>query len=247
LLFIAYVSPVGDVITRYGLNYHQYADETPLILAVSAATIHSDLSAVEISSSAVKLWFTQNHLLLIADKSELIFIGTSAQLSVVATESVKVAGAKLPVSTKIKSLGVIVDSRLLLDSQVNAIVRACNYHIWALRRISRLATVDVAKSLACSIIGARLDYCNSLLNCTSNRNIAIQQRLQNSLASVVLQMPRSAHTTPLLQSLHWLLVRQRIQYKLAVLAYKAKFISTPPYLHSLLIDNSVNFDVSPFV
>jgi Reverse transcriptase (RNA-dependent DNA polymerase) len=72
LLFIAYVSPVGDAITRYGLNYHQYADDTHLILAVIAATIHSDVSAVEICFSAVKLWFAQNHLLLNADKSELM-------------------------------------------------------------------------------------------------------------------------------------------------------------------------------
>jgi Reverse transcriptase (RNA-dependent DNA polymerase) len=171
LLFIAYVSPVGDVITRYGLNYHQYADDMHLILAVSAATIHCDLYAVEICSSAVKLWFAQNHLLLNADKSELMFIGTSAQLS--AVESVKVAGAKLPVSTKIKSLGVIIDSRLSFDSQVNDIAHACNYHIWALRHICRLVTVDVAKMLACSIVGVRLDYCNSLLNGTSNKNIAI--------------------------------------------------------------------------
>jgi hypothetical protein len=114
----------------------------------------------------------------------------------VAIQSVEVAGAKLPVSTEIKSLGVIIDSRLSFDSQVNAIARACNYHIWALRHIRRFGTVDVAKMLACSIFGARLDYCNSLLNGTSNKNIAILQGLQNSLARVVLHMPRSAHTTP---------------------------------------------------
>ena len=54
LLFIAYVSPVGDVITRHGLDYRKYADDTHLLVAVSAATIQSDLSAVEICSSAVK-------------------------------------------------------------------------------------------------------------------------------------------------------------------------------------------------
>ena len=124
--------------------------------------------------------------------------------------------------------------------QVNAIARACNYHIWALRHIRRLITVDIAKTLACSIVGDRLDYCNSLLNGTSNKNIAMLQRQQNSLARIVLQMPRSAHTTPLLHSLHWLPVRQRIQYKVAVLVYNAKITSTPPYLHSLLIDHSVH-------
>ena len=77
---------------------------------------------------------------------------------------------KLPFSTNIKSLGVIIDSRLSFDLQVNAIARACNYHIWAPRHIRRLITVDIAKTLVCSIVGARLDYCNSLLNGTSNKH-----------------------------------------------------------------------------
>ena len=36
LLFAAYVSPVGDVITPMGLKHHQYADDTQLNFAVRA-------------------------------------------------------------------------------------------------------------------------------------------------------------------------------------------------------------------
>ena len=39
IAYVSYVSPVGDVITRHGLDYHQYADDTHLLLAVSVATI----------------------------------------------------------------------------------------------------------------------------------------------------------------------------------------------------------------
>ena len=49
------LTAVSDVITRHGLDYHQFADDTHLFLAVSVATIQFDLSAVEICSSAVKL------------------------------------------------------------------------------------------------------------------------------------------------------------------------------------------------
>ena len=58
-----------------------------------------------------------------------MFIGSSAQLKHIAIDSVTVAGAQLPISTKVKSLGVIIDSRLSFDLQVTAIARACNYHI----------------------------------------------------------------------------------------------------------------------
>ncbi len=48
LLFIAYVASVGDVISSCGMDYHQYADDTQLFIAVRASTIQSDLSVIEV-------------------------------------------------------------------------------------------------------------------------------------------------------------------------------------------------------
>ena len=58
--------------------------------------------------------------------------------------------------------------------------------------------------------------------------------VQNSLARIVLQQPRMSHARPLLKSLHWLPVPQRIEFKVAVLTYKIRSTSRPAYLHSLL-------------
>jgi len=49
-------------------------------------------------------------LLLNADKSQAIVLGTANQLrSATSIDSVKVAGVALPVATTLKSLGVILD------------------------------------------------------------------------------------------------------------------------------------------
>ena len=58
------------------------------------------------------------------------------------------------------------------------------------RHIRWLLPDDVVRTLACSIVTIRLDYCNSLMNNSSNQNLAKLQRVQNSLAHVVLQVPR---------------------------------------------------------
>jgi len=42
------------------------------------------------------------------------------------------------------------------------------------------------------------------------------------------------HARPLLKSLHWLPVQQRIQYKIAVIKHKALSTSIPPYIDELL-------------
>ena len=57
---------------------------------------------------------------------------------------------------------------------------------------------------------------------------------QNSLARVLLQQPRMSHVRPLLRSLHWLPVSQRIEFKVAALTYKISSTSRTAYPNSLL-------------
>ena len=66
-----------------------------------------------------------------------------------------------------------------MDRHVSSVVSSCNFHTRALRHILPRLTLDAAKSVAVSIIGARLDYCNSLLYGTSQRNLDRLQRVQN--------------------------------------------------------------------
>jgi len=88
-----------------------------------------------------------------------MFFGTSALLkSTLSVNVTTVAGLSLPVTTEMRSLGVILDNRLSFDNHVTAICRACNYHTWALLHIRRLLPDDVALTLACSIVTTRLDY-----------------------------------------------------------------------------------------
>jgi hypothetical protein len=229
------VSPIGQLIASHGVDHHQYADDTQLFLAMRSSNIDSGMATLDNCSKAVKRWFAVNDLLLNADKSDFMFIGTSAQLAAApVNDDVTVAGVSLPVSNEIKSLGVILDSRLTFNAHATAVCKAINYHIWALRHIRRLLPLEIAQTLACSIVGARLDYCNSVLYGAPKSTIIKLQRAQNSLARVVLQQPKCSHAGPLLQSLHWLPVAQRIDYKLAVLTYKVLSTAQPSYLHSLL-------------
>jgi len=54
------------------------------------------------------------------------------------------------------------------------------------------------------------------------------------LAKAVCQAPRSVSATELRRQLHWLPVRQRISYKLAVITYKTNLTKTPAYLSDII-------------
>ena len=50
----------------------------------------------------------------------------------------------------------------------------------------------------------------------------------------LIQNPKSTHITPILKSLHWLKVSERIEYKLLSLTYKVITTAQPSYLHNLI-------------
>jgi len=60
------------------------------------------------------------------------------------------------------------------------------------------------------------------------------QRVQNTLARVVLRAGKFEHVTPALIQLHWLPVKQRAMYKLALITFNVLQHSNPMYLRDLL-------------
>jgi len=79
----------------------------------------------------------------------------------------------------------------------------------------------MAKSVASSLVCSHLDYANSLLFDTTQKNINRLQRVQNTLARVVAShaLPHGTRSSDILQDLHWLPIDQRIEFKLATLTY----------------------------
>ena len=57
---------------------------------------------------------------------------------------------------------------------------------------------------------------------------------QDNLARIICQSRGRTDARPLLHSLHWLPVRQRVTYKLAVLTHKVRATATPTYLSKLV-------------
>ena len=95
----------------------------------------------------------------------------------------------------------------------------------------------MTKTLACSIVGARLDYCNSILYGAPESSLSKRQRVQNTLAQVVLQKPKQTHAKPFLHTLHRPPVKQSIHYKVATLTHKIRATSTPHYLSELILSH----------
>ena len=86
----------------------------------------------------------------------------------------------------------------------------------------------------CTFVLSRLDYCNSLLAGCPKYLLSKLEQVQNNAARFIFRTTRSAHVTPMLHSLHWLPIEQRIKYKLFLLCFKVISHQAPIYLSELL-------------
>ena len=97
------------------------------------------------------------------------------------------------------------------------------------------------KKLLCPFVLSRLDYCNSLLAGCPKYLLSKLPKVQNNAARLIFRTTRSAHITPMLHSLHWLPIEQRIEYKLSLICFQIISLRLPSTFH-----NFFNFTPYPF-
>ena len=133
-----------------------------------------------------------------------------------------------------RNLGFIFDVHLAFSDQISSVFKSCYYRIHQLRCIRPYLDTKTASTIAVSIVHSKLDYCNSLYHNLLTFQITGLQQIQNSLACAVVKALKCSHITPILRSLHWLKINERIEYKLLSLTYKVLTTTQPSYLYNLI-------------
>ena len=97
---------------------------------------------------------------------------------------------------------------------------AAFYHIYNIKHIRKYLTRDLTEKIVHALITSKLDYCNSLLFGLSNSQLQKLQRVQNAAARIITGTRKYDHITPVLRELHWLPVKERIDFKILLLTFK---------------------------
>ena len=168
-------------------------------------------------------------------KSEMMFVGSSRLLAKYNLPSVvTLDGTNLPISSKLKILGVTLDSNLNFAHFISQIIQFSNFHIYAIKQVRKFLPLSTANALFISLVLSRLDYCNSLLCGQPNYLLCKLQALQNYAAKTVLQADYFNFSRDCLDRLHWLPVSQRCKFKLLWLIVCTLKLEQPAYLFDLL-------------
>jgi hypothetical protein len=220
------------------MPYHQYADDTQIYTSNTIPnTPPSELIAKsETCISEVKDWMSINKLKLNEEKTEVMLICSQRKAGMMQSSDfqMNLCNSRIDLVDKVKNLGTILDSSLSMDNQVNFVCQCLIIELKKISYIRSFLTIDMTKTLIVSLVFSRLDYCNSLLFGLPTEKIRKLQVIQNYAARLVFRKHKRENVTPLLKSLHWLTVKNRINFKAAVLIYRCLEGSAPTYLSELI-------------
>ena len=234
ILFNLYMLPLSQIITRHNVSFHCYADDTQIYLPLTT-DVPTSLTRLKTCLEDIKDWMAQNHLQLNESKGEIILFGTSTSVTQISTR----LGTLSPlVKPTVKNLGVMFDSDLTFKPQVRAVVQSCFFQLRTIAKIKSFLSHSNLQTVILMFIFSRLDNCNALYSGLPDKTIQPLQLVQNAPARLLSGAKMRDHISPILRSLHWLPVKQRIIFKTLTFVYKAMNGLAPAYLSELLTRSS---------
>ena len=200
----------------------QYADDTSVYIHGKPRDVRNIKSNIEKDINSIKTWSTNSNLVFNDGKTKSMYI-CSKQLHRIhgfTNEQLQIrCGTEVIEQVdEMKILGVIFDKHLTWKPHIAKIIKDCYSTLKTLKLIRRLLPYNVRKQLATSLVLSKMDYSNVLLNDIPQYQINKLQKVQNAAAGFVLN--RRANINDVIK-LKWLPVKERINYAIAILIFKA--------------------------
>ena len=117
ILYVLYMSLLGDIVRSHGLSCHFYADDTQLNFSFKLHDQAASVQATESCLNDIDAWMLANMLKLNRDKTELLVTGPKHKANP-PINGIHVAGEYIEFSNNARNIGVIFDSHANLEKHV---------------------------------------------------------------------------------------------------------------------------------
>ena len=121
-----------------------------------------------------------------------------------------------------------------MKAHIRRVASACYYHLRRLRALRGLLGQEVTARLVSAFVLSRLDYCNAVLTGLPASTLAPLQRVMHAAARLVCDLKPHDHISASIRALHWLPIKQRIEFKLCLLVHQTVNGRAPSYLQDLI-------------
>ena len=220
ILFLLYTKPINDIISSKSILSQSFADDTQLHSSCPPNQLEDTVHDMEECIGNVKDWMLRNKLMINDDKTEILLIHPK-NVSNFQVSSLSVGNSKISFSKEVRNLGVTPTETMNMNKHISNVCKSAYCELRRIAAIRHLLSIEATKTLICSLIFSKLDYCKSLLVNIPKHQVLKLQRVQNSAARLVFKLKKSEHITPFLKDLHWLPISARIKYKISTLCFKS--------------------------
>ena len=235
ILYSMYTAPLADVISKHGMNYRFYADDSQTFLSFKPNDPGEPMlskARVEACIQNINQWMIVNRLILNHEKFKLLILHARHRPPPT-LDSILVGSKTIHVSKLAKNIGTWFDTVMYMDNQISNICKCSFYHLRNIAQISKFISSRHCETLIHAFITSRIDHCNSLLSGRNQTQIKRLQHVQNSAARLLTGTRKQEHITPVLKELHWLPVTVRIRFKILLMAFNCLNLLAPRYLTAL--------------
>ena len=126
-------------------------------------------------------------------------------------------------SLSVRDLGVQQCANLSVADHVSAVIRSGYNNICQLRQLRSSMTREALCRAAYALVLSRVDYCNSLFANAPATSTKRLQSLINMAVRVLSGRSRIDHITDFIRDyLHWLPIRQRVDFKICSMVFKVQ-------------------------
>jgi hypothetical protein len=237
ILFTLYTQSLGQFLRHCNIKYHFYADDTQLYIVFQPKNeedITNTVQQMERVADLVRSWMSSNKLKMNDQKTEVLMIHPT-RIKPNIKPTLKIGESTIIPSSSVRNLGVILDQNATMKEHIKKICSGAHFQIYSIGKIRPFLTRTALERLVHALITSKLDYCNSLLYGLPAAQLDPLQRVQNTAARLITGTRKFDHITPVLKSLHWLPVCQRIKFKILLLTFKALHNMAPEYLQEFVI------------
>ena len=212
-----------------------YADDTQLYLPFNPLdpdSVTSNRLKIEACVTEMKAWMLCNKLKLNDAKSEFLIISSKYQKVNLQCQSICIGDLEVLASRTVRNLGVLFDFNMTMNEFVQKTCQSVYFHLRSISSIRKILSDKTVAMIIHAFVMSRIDYGNSLLLNISSYQLAKLQRAQNSAARMLSKTRKRDHITPILEGLHWLPIRERIECKILLLTWKALHGFAPSYIEN---------------
>ena len=242
VLFNIYVRSLYNTVQALKFAVHGFADDHQICKPFSPEKQHGIL-ACELPRCFQEItnWMNKHYLQLNPGKTEVIVFGTPSVL-----HKIKIHGTFINPSicirfvSSVKNLGIYLDSGITFCNQVKNLKQSCFHKLRNIAKMKSFLTIKQMTILTQALVVSALDYCNALYYGIDTVFINQLQVCQNRACRVIFGLKKRDSVTQHLQSLHWLRIRERVDFKVLLLVYKCLNGLAPEYLAELLQYNNLS-------